>query len=353
MDRVDAITDVHGIRVGHASLVGNGALTGTTVVLAPEGGAVAAVDVRGGGPGTRETDALDPSALVERVDAVVLTGGSAYGLASAHGVMEWLEERGRGVVVGPGEREVVPVVPAAALFDLGRGGAFGLRPDPALGRRAAVAAEATPVGAPVARGSVGAGTGAVAGGLRGGIGTASLTLASGVTVGALVAVNAAGSVLDPDTGALYGEFWSGRREVWPAPETHARASRVLAAARDTTRRRRGPAAGAGPTPVMNTTLVVLATDAELTRAQVRKAAGTAHDGLARSIRPVHLMNDGDTVFGLALGPHRVPDTAAFNEVLGAAADVVCRAVVDAVRSAESHDGPGGRFPSWRELYARP
>ncbi|WP_239487619.1 P1 family peptidase, partial [Streptomyces durocortorensis] len=130
---LDALTDVAGIRVGHAEVAGVGALSGTTVVLAPEGGAVAAVDVRGGGPGTRETDALDPRNLVQRVDAVVLTGGSAFGLDAASGVMAWLEEQGRGVRVGPGPTQVVPVVPAAALFDLGRGGDWRARPGASTG----------------------------------------------------------------------------------------------------------------------------------------------------------------------------------------------------------------------------
>ena len=161
------------LRVGHATRAGGGWLTGTTVVLAPEGGAVAAVDVRGGGPGTRETDALDPRNLVQRVEAVVLTGGSAYGLDSASGVMAWLEERGRGVRVGPDPAHVVPVVPAACVFDLGRGGDFRARPDAATGRAAVEAAAASGPGAPVPEGCVGAGTGAVVGQLKGGVGTAS------------------------------------------------------------------------------------------------------------------------------------------------------------------------------------
>ncbi|CAM5261344.1 hypothetical protein STANM309S_03313 [Streptomyces tanashiensis] len=139
----DAITDVTGLRVGHARVAGPGALSGTTVVLAPEGGVVAAVDVRGGGPGTRETDALDPRNVVQRIDAVVLTGGSAYGLDSAGGVMAWLEERNRGVRVGPDPSHVVPVVPAACVFDLGRGGDFRARPDAATGRAAVEAAAAS------------------------------------------------------------------------------------------------------------------------------------------------------------------------------------------------------------------
>ncbi|MCY0950458.1 P1 family peptidase [Streptomyces sp. H27-S2] len=347
MERVDAITDVVGLRVGHAQLVGSGALTGTTVVLAPVGGAVAAVDVRGGGPGTHETDALDPRNLVQRVEAVVLTGGSAYGLAAVHGVMAWLEEQGRGVSVGPRPGQVVPVVPAAALLDLGRGGDFAARPDASLGRAAVEAAARTALRAPVLQGCVGAGTGAVAGGLRGGTGSAGIRLESGITVGALAVVNAAGSVVDPHTGALYGEFYCGRVE-YPEPSVHQAAQRRLARARAETQSRRHGAEGEhGP---LNTTLAVVATDARLTRAQAQKVAGAAHDGLARAIRPVHLMNDGDTVFALSTEEREVPDTATLNAVLAGAADAVMRSIVKAVRAAEGFDGPGGVFPAYGDLY---
>lgn len=238
---LDALTDVAGVRVGHARVGGAGALSGTTVVLAPEGGAVAAVDVRGGGPGTRETDALDPRNLVQRVDAIVLTGGSAYGLDAASGVVAWLEEQGRGVRVGVEPGQVVPVVPAAALFDLGRGGDWRARPDASTGRAAVEAAAASEPGAPVAEGNVGAGTGAVAGQLKGGIGTASVRLASGVTVAALVAVNAAGSVLDPRTGVLFGSTGPGSR---PRTRRPRRMRRRSGGWRGSGRRRRRP--GAGP-----------------------------------------------------------------------------------------------------------
>ncbi|WP_435598126.1 P1 family peptidase [Streptomyces anulatus] len=343
---LDALTDVAGIRVGHAEVAGAGALSGTTVVLAPEGGAVAAVDVRGGGPGTRETDALDPRNLVQRIDAVVLTGGSAYGLDAASGVMAWLEEHGRGVRVGPGPTQVVPVVPAAALFDLGRGGDWRARPDASTGRAAVEAAAATGPGEPVTEGGVGAGTGAVAGQLKGGIGTASVRLASGVTVAALVAVNAAGSVVDPRTGVLFGEYGAGESPAQPPAEVHAAAERRLAREREATE-----AAGGGAPP-FNTTIAVVATDADLTRAQAQKLAGTAHDGLARAVRPVHLLTDGDTVFTLATGQVRVPpgDPAAVNEILAAGADVLARAIVKAVRAARSTEGPGGRLLSYTELY---
>ncbi|MGW7261963.1 P1 family peptidase [Streptomyces sp. NPDC054842] len=337
---LDALTDVAGLRVGHATLTGEGRLTGTTVVLAPPGGAVAAVDVRGGGPGTKETDALDPRNLVQKVEAIVLTGGSAYGLDSASGVMAWLEERGHGVRVGPDAAHVVPVVPAACVFDLGRGGDFRARPDAATGRAAVEAAEASGPGAPVREGCVGAGTGAAVGPLKGGVGTASMLLDSGITVAALVVANAAGSAVEPRTGALYGELLSGTMALPPA-EVHAAAERRLTEVAE----RNAP-------PPLNTTLAVVATDADLSRAQAQKLAGTAHDGIARAVRPVHLLNDGDTVFALATGdrPLAADQPLALNEVLAAGADVVTRAIVRAVRTAGPVEGPGGTWPSYEELY---
>ncbi|MGV9843671.1 P1 family peptidase [Streptomyces fungicidicus] len=335
----DALTDVAGVRVGHATRAGAGWLTGTTVVLAPEGGAVAAVDVRGGGPGTKETDALDPRNVVQRIDAIVLTGGSAYGLDAASGVMAWLEERGRGVRVGPDPAHVVPVVPAACVFDLGRGGDFRARPDAATGRAAVEAAVREP-GGPVPQGCVGAGTGAVVGQLKGGVGTASTVLDSGVTVAALVVANAAGSAVDPETGVLYGELFGGRVR-YPEPEVHEAALRRLA-----------EVAARHAAPPLNTTLAVVATDAALSRAQAQKLAGTAHDGIARAVRPVHLLSDGDTVFTLATGarPLDPADPLALNEVLAAGADTVTRAIVRALRCAAPTDGPGGSWPSYGELY---
>jgi L-aminopeptidase/D-esterase-like protein len=337
---VDALTDVAGLRVGHATLTGDGRLSGTTVVLAPEGGAVAAVDVRGGGPGTRETDALDPRNVVRTVDAIVLTGGSAYGLDAACGVMAWLEEQGRGVSVGPEPSHVVPVVPGACVFDLGRGGDFGARPDAATGHAAVRAAADSPYGHPVGQGCVGAGTGAAAGDLKGGVGTASVLLASGITVAALVVANPSGSVTDPGTGALYGELFQGRIER-PDARVHELARRRLAE----TSARNGP-------PPLNTTLAVVATDAALSKSQAQKVAGTAHDGIARAVRPVHLMGDGDTVFTLATGGRALDAERplALDEILAAGADMVTRAIVRAVRAAESVDGPGGAWPSYTELY---
>ncbi|WEB42104.1 P1 family peptidase [Streptomyces yunnanensis] len=351
----DALTDVPGLRVGHAQRIGDGWLTGTTVVLAPEGGAVAAVDVRGGGPGTRETDALDPRNLVQRIEAVVLTGGSAFGLDAASGVIHWLEEQGRGFRVGPDPAQVVPVVPAAALFDLGRGGNWQARPDAALGREAVAAAARTAPGAPVPQGNTGAGTGATAAGFKGGIGTASAVLPSGITVAALTAVNAAGSFADPHTGALYGA-----PGPLPSPEVHAAARHRLTEARETSAARMASSVR----PPLNTVLAVVATDAALTRAQAQKLAGTAHDGLARALRPVHLLNDGDAIFALATGArplasaealadpvfgvHR--EAGALNEIFDTGAAVLTRAIVKAARAATSVDGPGGVFPSYTDLY---
>ncbi|MGV9938747.1 P1 family peptidase [Streptomyces sp. NPDC003401] len=339
------LTDVAGMRVGHAGRTGGGWLTGTTVVLAPEGGAVAAVDVRGGGPGTKETDALDPRNVVQRVDAVVLTGGSAYGLDAASGVMAWLEERGRGVPVGTDPAHVVPVVPAACVFDLGRGGDFGARPDAALGRAAVEAAAASAPGTRVPEGCVGAGTGAAVGPMKGGVGTAAVVLDSGVTVAALVVANAAGSVMDPETGVLYGELFQGRVR-YPRTRVHEAARRRLA-----------ESAAASAPPPLNTTLAVVATDADLTKAQAQKLAGTAHDGIARAVRPVHLLHDGDTVFALATGarplgtgPAGNARPLALNDVLAAGADTVTRAIVRAVRAAEPVTGAGGTWPSYGELY---
>ncbi|WP_406257782.1 P1 family peptidase [Streptomyces nigra] len=337
---VDALTDVAGLRVGHATRTGDGWLTGTTVVLAPEGGAVAAVDVRGGGPGTKETDALDPRNVVQKVEAIVLTGGSAYGLDAATGVMAWLEEQRRGVRVGPDPAHVVPVVPAACVFDLGRGGDFRARPDAGTGRAAVEAAAASEAGGAVREGCVGAGTGATVGLVKGGIGTASTVLESGITVAALVVANAAGSAVEPGTGALYGELSHGLVNL-PEAHVHEAARRRLAEIADTN----------APPPPLNTTLAVVATDAGLTKAQAQKLAGTSHDGIARAVRPVHLLNDGDTVFALATGERALDaDPLALNDVLAAGADMVTRAIVRAVRAAEPVNGPGGAWPSYGELY---
>jgi L-aminopeptidase/D-esterase-like protein len=273
-----SLTDVPGIRVGHAQRVGRGWRTGTTAILLPPG-TVAGVDVRGGGPGTRETDLLHPTATMDTVHALCLTGGSAYGLAAAGGVMDVLERRGVGFQVGPEASNVVPIVPAAVIFDLGRGGEFTHRPDASFGARAARAAKPTPP----AVGAVGAGTGARSRGLQGGVGTASITLANGVVVAAFAVVNSAGSVLNPATG-LPWEPGSVRLRR-PSSDDRAALQAYLDAA----------------VPPLNTTIGVVATTAALTKAECSKFASVAHDGLARAIRPVHSLLDGDTIFGVATG----------------------------------------------------
>lgn len=323
-----SITDVPGVRVGHAQRIGRGWRTGTTVVLTSEG-AVGGVDVRGGGPGTRETDLLRPENLVQQVHAICLTGGSAYGLAAADGVMHWLAERSIGFPVGPDPQSVVPIVPSAVIFDLGRGGRFDARPDASFGRRAASLARPRPF----ACGAVGAGAGAVAGGLQGGVGTASETLSDGTVVGALAVVNAVGDVVDLATGLP----WDARGVRRPTAGERRSLADFLA-------QRAAPA--------LNTTIGVVATSARLTKAECSKFASTAHDGLARAIRPAHSMNDGDTIFGLATGhddlvveagddPFRSPRSRAarLNAILDAGARTFAVACTHAVLSARSVGGP--------------
>ena len=328
------ITDVPGVLVGHHHRRGRGWRTGTTVVRV-DGGAMASCDVRGGGPGTRETDLLDPVALIDRVQAICLSGGSAYGLAAANGVMRWHEEHEAGFPVGPQPAQVVPIVPAAVIFDLGRGGVFANRPDDGFGYRACAAAR----GGTVPMGAIGAGTGAVAGGLQGGVGTASVTLADGMVVGALAVVNAAGQVISPTTGL---------------PNFHE----GLALRRPTASHRRAliDATRTAPTP-LNTTIGVVATSAELTKSECRKMAAVAHDGLARAIRPVHSMFDGDTIFCLSTARHELVATEApglrrantragiLNTLLAAAADCFALACTRAVVEATSVGGP----PSYADV----
>jgi L-aminopeptidase/D-esterase-like protein len=340
--RTNSLIDVAGIRVGHAGRSGSGWLSGTTVVLAPDGGAVAGVDVRGGGPGTRETDVLDPRNIVERVHAVTLSGGSSFGLAAADGVMQRLFEAGVGYLIG-GPGEVVPIVPSAVIFDLGRGGDFTKHPGAAMGREAYDAALSTTSGAPL-MGVVGAGAGAIAGGLKGAVGSASVVLADGTTVGALVVVNSSGSCVDPLTGELYaarfglpGEFTALR--LPDADEVAAaRAAADTVAVPDRAR------------PAFATTIGVVATDAILTKAQCAKVSGIAHDGMARAIRPVHTMFDGDTVFTLATGNRGAPDPLAFHALLDAAGDCFTRAIGKAMLAAESVETSAGRWRSYRDAF---
>ena len=321
------ITDVPGILVGHFQRHGRGWRTGTTVVRV-DGGAMASCDVRGGGPGTRETDLLDPTAMIDRVQAICLSGGSAYGLAAAHGVMRWHEEHRAGFPVGPEPSQVVPIVPGAVIFDLGRGGVFTNRPNDEFGYRACAAARS---GA-VAMGSVGAGTGAVSGGLQGGVGTASITLDSGIVVGALAVVNSAGQVISPATGLP--RFHEGIRLRRPSA---------------TQRQALTEATRIPPTP-LNTTIGVVATSATLTKPECNKMAAVAHDGLARAVRPVHSLFDGDTIFCLATARHTIeadeqpglrrPNTrpGVVNTLLAAAADCFALACTRAVIEAKSNGG---------------
>jgi L-aminopeptidase/D-esterase-like protein len=354
----NCLHDVAGLRVGHATLAGDGWLTGVTVVVSPPGGAVGGVDVRGGGPGTRETDLLDPRNAVERVNAIVLGGGSAYGLNAAHGVMTRLAALRRGVRVGSDESQVVPIVPAAILYDLGRGGVFGNYPGPDAGAVAFDDAMAAAPGAPFPLGGVGAGTGALAGGLKGGVGSASVVLAGPalspsalsppapgmpVTVAALAVVNSAGAVADERSGILHGARFGLPGEfdwlVPPSPEEQlAGAGRVAV-----------PARGGEPEP-LNTTIGVVATDASLTKAQCAKLAGVAHDGMARAIRPAHSMFDGDTVFALATGDGPGPAPLELHAILTAAADCFTRAVVHAVLSATSVTVKNRTWPGYLDLY---
>ena len=332
----NSLVDVAGVCVGHAQRTGDGWLTGTTVVLAPADGAVGGVDVRGGGPGTRETDLLDPRNLVERVQAVVLSGGSAFGLAAADGVMQRLADARLGFPVGSGEA-VVPIVPGAVVFDLGRGGDPRATPDASFGAAAYDAAAASHVD----QGCVGAGTGARVGGLKGGVGSASAVLPDGTTVAALAVVNAVGSAVDVRTGDLFGA-----RHLLPGEVAGLRspAPTDLAAALE------AAAHGQQPGPSLATTLGVIATDRTLTKAQCQQLAGIGHDGLARAIDPVHTMFDGDTVFTLATCDKEAPDVLGFHLLLTAAGDVFTRAVVHGVLAATSVETADGRLRSYRDAF---
>lgn len=347
----NSLHDVTGLRVGQHTRRRAGWLTGTTVVLAatpdhPDG-AVGGVDVRGGGPGTRETDLLDPRNLVDRVHAIVLSGGSAFGLAAADGVMRALYDDGVGYPMG-GPGDVVPIVPGAVVFDLGRGGAFGNRPDAAFGHAAYRAAVAADVAQPVQLGVVGAGTGAVAGGLKGGAGSASAVLPDGTNVAALVAANPLGAPHDPATGELLAARYllgadlpDGIAGLRAPYESDLAASREVAAALTV------------PTPLrpaLATTIAVVATDATLTKAQCQKVAGVAHDGMARAIRPVHTMFDGDTVFALSTTARPAPDPWAMHALLEAAADVLTRAIGRAVLSARTVTTPAGTWRGYLDAF---
>jgi L-aminopeptidase/D-esterase-like protein len=288
------ITDVMGLRVGHHTM--HERPTGCTVVLCGAG-AVASVDVRGGAPGTRETDLLAPEATVQQVHAVLLTGGSAFGLDAAGGVMRWLESRGIGFKLG---QACVPIVPAAVLFDLWHGDAT-VRPDAAAGHAACEAAmQASAEGKPLAQGRVGAGAGATVGKLLGfgraspgGIGSASVRVSVDggrhVTVGALIAVNAIGDVVDPNTGQVVAGPRSDDGSLLDSQHALMQGHIKSAVSAQTAQ------------PGGATVIGVVATDATLDKAQAKRMATWAHDGLARVIRPAHTHADGDTVFALATG----------------------------------------------------
>ena len=322
-----SITRVAGIEVGH--FTDTRRPTGCTVVMAREG-AVAGVDVRGAAPGTRETDLLHPSNLVDKVHAIMLAGGSAWGLEAATGAVRWLEERGVGLDVAVGR---LPIVPAAVLFDL-LVGDMRIRPDASAGYAAcAAAASADPT-----EGNVGAGAGAVVGkvfgiqhAMKGGVGTASVTV-DGITVGALIACNALGDVIDPDTA-----------QVMAGARTDDGQG-----LRDT---RRSLLRGQPPQPLLagtNTTIGVVATDAILTKAQAHRLAIAAHDGLARSINPVHTMSDGDTLFSLGTG---IAGKSLGMMVLATmAAEATARATVRAVQAARSVTTADGLYlPAMADL----
>jgi L-aminopeptidase/D-esterase-like protein len=320
MKRRNAITDIPGILVGHAQ--NDEALTGCTVVLC-EKGAVGGVDQRGGAPGTREVDALHPLHLVSKVHAVVLAGGSAFGLDAATGVMRYLEERG----VGFDTRVVkVPIVPAAILFDLGVGRS-DIRPDAAMGYQACQNATSEPP----AEGNVGAGTGATVGKILGpalcmksGVGTASLEIGVGVIVGAIAAVNSLGDVIDPSTGQIIAGARS--KDVGPI---HIGSQGYFADTLKVMQTLIGRTAlGFGSKG--NTVIGVVATNAKLDKERANKVAQMAHDGLARAIRPAHTMVDGDTIFAIATGEHN----ADVNIVGAFAAEVFTQAILRAVRAAK-------------------
>jgi L-aminopeptidase/D-esterase-like protein len=321
------ITDVRGIEVGHAH--DEEALTGCTVILCKKG-AVAGVDVRGGAPGTRETDLLNPVNLVQKVHAIVLSGGSAFGLDAASGVMRWLEERNIGFNTGAAK---VPIVPSAILYDLNLGRA-DVRPDSAMGYRAASSASST---AP-AEGNVGVGTGASVGkmfgaslAMKAGVGTASMSVGGGVIVGALVAVNAWGDVVDPKNGDILAGLRSGKLGPLRVGGKDRFADTLAMMQKPLGRGVLGFAARA------NTVIGVVATNAKFDKAGATKIAQMAQDGIARTIRPAHTMLDGDVIFALSTGARRADVS-----VVGAfAAEVMAEAVVRAVKNADSAGGLPG------------
>ena len=324
-DNMQGLTIVAGVKVGHHTLAARP--TGCTVVLV-EAGAVAGVDVRGGAPATRETDLLDPAKMIQEIHAVVLSGGSAFGLDAATGVMRYLEEHDIGFETSAAK---VPIVPAASLFDLGVGDDPTIRPTAECGYRAATAATT----GPVREGNVGAGAGATIGKLGGagramkaGIGSAGLTLPSGLTVAALVAVNAVGDIIDPSTGQVIAGARTADGQGLADVRTLLRSGRPA-------RGERGE----------NTTLGVIVTNAVLTQAEATVVAEMAHDGFARAISPAHTPVDGDAIFALATGVWT--GDAGLLTIGALAAEVMADAIVRAAKTATGLPG----YPAARDLRA--
>ena len=321
------ITAVPGIKVGHHTITERP--TGCTVILVDGDGAAGGVSQRGGAPGTRETDLLDPSNMVDKVNAVVLSGGSAFGLDAATGTVKWLEEHNIGWPTGVAR---VPIVPAAILFDLPVGGQPKIRPTADCGYRAAAAAS----NAPVAEGTIGAGAGATVGktggsgrSMKAGIGSYSITLPNGLSVGAIVAVNAVGDIIDPDTGRIVAG-------VRNPDGTFADARKIL----------RSGQTGQPPKAGENTTIGLVATNARLTKTQAQRVALMADDGFARAIFPAHTMGDGDTVFALATGQWSGEPNV--TQIGALAADVMARAIVRAATEATGV----ANIPAARDLKKR-
>jgi len=331
----NSIVDVPGVLVGQQTLEGG---SGVSVVLVPEG-ATAGVDVSGAAPGTRETDLLGPENLVQQVQGVVLAGGSAFGLGAAGGVMRFLEEKGLGQPVGQGR--VVPIVPAAVIFDFDAGDP-GVRPDAGDGYRAAQSASASSP----QLGNVGAGAGATAGGFKGGVGTASTQLSGGITVAALAVVNPAGRVFDAVTGRLYAQDLLLQEDVdHPLPGEGISEAATRSAATDYSDLFPDDASLAG----RNTTIGVVATNVQFDKAQCKRLARAAQDGLARAVWPSHTLFDGDTIFALSTGDVQVTGPAQVARLGAAAADVFARAVTRGVTTARSAYG----FGSWRDFLVQP
>lgn len=323
----NAITDVPGVHVGQVQSDTAPFLTGTSVIYTPEM-SVASVDQRGGAPATKETDLLSPLNSNPGVNAIQLGGSSMYGLSATNGIIRWLEDRGEGVPLG--SAGVAPIVPAADIYDLNRGGDPKARTSAEWGY---LAAEATADG-PVRQGSVGGGTGARGGGLRSGVGTASTYLGDGIWVGAMVIVNPAGSPVDPLDCSLYGVRYGvgGEFDGYQVPTAQECSSEDSATAQETSEES------------LNTTIAVVATNAPLEKAAAQRMSGNAHDGMARAIDPIHTLSDGDTVFAVSTGdgePLQINDpgdSSQLNAIFNAGSTTLSRAIAKAVLSAESHDG---------------